>query len=283
MGASVVLLLAFLVGWILIWANDEAGPNAVWLTLGPVGFSAVTLLIAAQYWSLRRSNRLRRTESAFLTGASHNLRTPLAAIRAGLQTLSTAGEKLENQDKSRLYEAILHESERLEHRIDNLIETARLDLEQRPFETRVFDLGELVSDVFEDLRWAFIARGGTFTFPAASEPVLVSADRRALKLLIENLVDNALKFSDLPPSVEATCRSRDGQAIVTVTDHGVGFESNAQVFGNHRGGDRHRKGFGIGLRLARAIARGHGGDVTLRSPGPGLGATAELSLPLAED
>jgi signal transduction histidine kinase len=283
MGGSVALLLAFLVGWILIWANDEAGPNAVWLTLGPVGFSAVTLLIAAQYWSLRRSSRLRRTESAFLTGASHNLRTPLAAIRAGLQTLATAGEKLENQDKVRLYEAILHESERLERRIDNLIETARLDLEQRPYDRRVFDLSELVREVFDDLRWAFVARGGTFKLPPSPEPVLVSGDRRALKLLIENLVDNALKFSDLPPEVVTSCENRHGRALVTVTDHGVGFEAETQVFGPHRGGDSQRKGFGIGLRLARTIARGHGGDVTLRSPGRGLGATAELSLPLADD
>lgn len=279
---TLLVVVALLIGWVLAWAADEDGPNAVWLTLGPIAFSLVVALLTGLFWSLRHSTRLRQAEIAFLTGASHNLRTPLSAIRAGLQTLKTTGDKLRPEDTTLLFEAIMNETNRLELRIDNLIETARLDLEHAPYDIGAFDLITLVREVLEEARWAFTARGGTFTLDVHDEPLVIDGDRRAIKLVLENLVDNALKYSDGPPVVDITCAQSAEHSIVRVVDQGIGFASEADqdLFSGDRQGDTQRRGSGLGLRLSRAIARGHKGEVRLYSPGPKQGAIAEVWLPI---
>lgn len=281
---SMLLVIALLVGWVVVWALDDDGPNATWLTLGPVAFSLLLALLAGLFWSLRRSSRLRAVELAFLTGASHNLRTPLTAIRTGLQTLATT-EGLSLEDKRLLFTAVTNETHRLELRIDNLIETARLDLERRPYERRPIDLVTLVREVLDEARWAFAAAGGTFAHPAADEPLMVYGDRRALRLLFENLVDNALKYAEGPPRVDVSCTRSAEHAVVRIRDHGLGFSptDTPAIFSGSRRGDTGRKGSGLGLRLARVIARGHGGEVRLDSEGLHRGATAEVWLPLDEE
>lgn len=281
---SMLLVVALLVGWVVTWAVDDDGPNATWLTLGPVAFSLILALLAGLFWSLRRSSRLREVELAFLTGASHNLRTPLTAIRTGLQTLATT-DGLSQGDKRLLFTAVTNETHRLELRIDNLIETARLDLERRPYERRPIDLVTLVREVLDEARWAFAAAGGTYTPPSADEPLMIYGDRRALRLVFENLVDNALKYAEGPPRVDVTCTRSAEHAVVRVKDHGLGFApiDAPEVFSGSRRGDTGRKGSGLGLRLARVIARGHGGEVRLDSEGLHRGATAEVWLPLDEE
>ncbi len=286
-GLSVTVLIALvvvalLVGWVLAWANQEEGPNALWLTLGSIAFVAVLTLLGMLLLSLRTSNRLRQAEAAFLTGASHNLRTPLSAIRAAAQTVKQASS-LSPDDRARLLEAILHETSRLELRVDNLLETARLDLERRPFTRSTIALGELAASVLDDARWAFAARRGRSEMTCAAEPLSVDGDERALRLLLENLVDNALKYADGPPRVRVTVTRSADHAVVRVIDAGIGFASsgaNEELFRRFRRGDTGRPGSGLGLALGRAIARGHGGALILKSDGPGLGATAEVWLPL---
>jgi len=283
---AVLLVLALLVGWVLIWVEDPDGPSITWLTLGPIAFSIVFSLLIALFFSLRRSNRLRATEIAFLTGASHNLRTPLTAIRTGLQTLHTlAGtDHLSASDREVLWTAIQNEASRLELRIESLIEAARLDLEHRPYDRRPIDLVGLVRDVLDELRWAFAAQGGTIDPPDADAPLMVDGDERGLRLLFENLVDNALKYADGPARVTVTCSQSADHAVVRIRDHGLGFSPNeASALFDGRRGDTGRRGSGLGLRLARAIARSHGGEVRLDSAGPRLGATAEVWLPLEEE
>lgn len=280
---TLMLVIALLIGWVLTWATEEGGPNAVWLTLGPIAFSMIVALLAALFWSLRQSTRLRQAETAFLTGASHNLRTPLSAIRAAVQTLATTGMRLTESDRKLLFTAVMNETNRLELRIDNLIETARLDLEPKPYDVGPFDLSTLVREVLDEAFWAFQARGGSFTVTTPDEPLVIDGDRRALKLVLENLVDNALKYTDGQPLVEVTAIRSAEHAVVRMKDAGIGFDHAEQVFSGRRQGDTGFRGSGIGLRLSRTIARGHGGEVRLHSPGQRLGATAEVWLPLTDD
>jgi two-component system phosphate regulon sensor histidine kinase PhoR len=236
-----------------------------------------------QLWSLRASQRLHQAETMFLTGASHNLRTPLSAIRAAAQTLSSPS--VGEADRALLLDAILHETTRLELRVDNLLETARIDLEQKSYAAgaSALDLGALVREVHDEARWAFTARGGSFEVWLPEEPLFVAGDRRALRLLFENLVDNALKYSERAPRVSTSIGRSAEHAVVRVRDEGLGFASGSDLFSRPATGDVKRRGAGLGLRLARAIARGHGGQLNIESPGPGQGATAEVWLPLDEE
>lgn len=276
------LVVALLVGWVLAWANTTDGPNALWLTLGSVAFAGILLALTTLLITLRASHRLRHAEAAFLTGASHNLRTPLAAIRTATQTLRAA-PSLSAADRELLYSAVLHETGRLELRIDNLLETARLDLEKIAFVQSVVDLRRLAETVLSEARWAFTAAQGDYEL-VPGEPVRVQGDERALKLLLENLVDNALKYAGgRPPHVTVTVARSADHAVLRLKDEGLGFDAGSrdELFQRFYRGDTGRPGNGLGLALVRAIARGHDGEIHLASEGPGKGATAELWLPMA--
>lgn len=278
-------ICALLVGWVLAWARTDEATNAVFLILGPIAFSGILVSLAGLFWSLRASQRLRVAETTFVTGASHNLRTPLSAIRAAAQTLSSL--PVSETDRGLLLDAILQETTRLELRIDNLLETARIDLDQRPYEAGLdaVDLGALLRDVLDDARWAFAARAGSSALSAPDEPLFVAGDARALRLLFENLVDNALKYSERAPRVTVEV-TRDGRrGVVRVTDEGIGFDpaTAGDLLVRPATGDVRRRGAGLGLRLARSIARGHGGGLRIASDGPGRGARAEVWLPLDEE
>jgi signal transduction histidine kinase len=291
-------VIALLVGWVIAYATDDE-PHVWLLILGPIAFSGVLVTLAALYVQLRGAERLRQAENAFLTGASHNLRTPLSAIRAATQTL--ADEGIAPEDRRMLIEAVLHETNRLELRIDTLLETARIDFERRPYLTERIDLVALLSDIVRDARWAVAIRQGTFRFAVEDTTVMsadgamvgkesipaipVNGDRRALRIMFENLIDNAIKSAHEGLTIEILLRRSGDHGVVRVRDHGVGFDiAEAEtLFSGRRPGDTRRRGTGLGLPLSRAIARGHHGELRLDSPGVGEGALAEVWLPLAED
>jgi signal transduction histidine kinase len=283
-----LLCIALLVGWIFAWATVDTGPNGWLLTLGPIAFSALLTVLGLLYFELRAAQRLRQAENAFLTGASHNLRTPLTAIRAATQTLTDDG--LDAPDRSMLLDAVLHETNRLELRIDTLLETARIDFEDRPYTLERIDLTVLLRDILRDARWSFAVRQGSFALrvegrdalpPDSELPALnLAGDRRAIRILFENLIDNAIKSAADALSVEIDAAREGESCVVRVRDAGVGFppESAETLFSGRRPGDTRRRGTGLGLPLSRAIARGHGGELLMSSGGPGRGAEATVRL-----
>ena len=273
------VIVALLVGWVLLWVDRGGDLNITLLVLGTVAFTIVIAFVAIIVHGLRGQAHLRQVEAAFLTGASHNLRTPVGAIRAAAQAIEKGG--LTDEQRDRLVRAIVHETRRLSLRIDNLLETGRLDVERLAFGDETLDLASLTRAVVAEHAIGAEARGGTIDVVAES-PVPVHGDSRALHLLLENLVDNALKYSDGAPAVYVAVARHGEHAWLRVEDRGIGFDpASPPRFQRFRRGDTGRPGSGLGLPLARAIARGHGGDLYIVSHGEGQGAVAELWLPLA--
>ncbi len=275
------VLVALLVGWVLLWVYRPGGPSITLLTLGSIAFAAVLVVLTTLVVQLRGQTRLRNAEAVFLAAASHNLRTPLAGIRAAAQTLQRP--ELPPDRRDALLERIVHETGRLGRLVDNILESGRLEVEGVAFENALIAMTDLVQVAVADLAPIAELQGGSVHF-TASDACLVHGDRTALRLLIDNLLDNALKYSEGAPDIRVGVEPVQGFALVRVTDAGLGFSTghSESLFRRFaRGSDTGRPGTGLGLALARAIARGHGGDVHLSSEGLGRGATAELWLPLA--
>ena len=277
-----VLVVCLLVGWVLLWVRQEGQPNITILTLGCVGFALLlTMLFTVQnrlsaYW------RMRQAEAAYLAGVSHNLRTPVSAIRAAAQTLQQT--ELTNEQRARFLDAIVRETRRLALRIDNALETGRLEVERQAFDHTAVALHALLVRCVTEGALLAEGRGGSVLLSSEDE-LWVRGEDRAIKLLFDNLIDNALKYSDGPPLITVTAELRDTFALVRVVDQGCGFDprETTRLFRRFGRGETGRTGTGLGLSLAQAIARGHGGDVHLHSDGEGAGATAEVWLPLVQE
>ncbi len=274
-----VVMAALLVGWVLLWVNRPGGANIPLLTIGCVAFTLVIAVIVTLHNRLTAHWRLRQAEALFLTGVSHSLRTPIGAIRAAAQLLERGD--LERERYDRLVRAIIQETRRLALRVDNVLETGRLEVERAAFGGEAVDVGALVQAVADELQPVIDNRDGTLQVSVDGHaPVL--GDPRALRLMLDNLVDNGLNYADAEPHLTITMERRDDFVLVRISDRGLGFPGAdaPNLFRRSFRGDTRQGGTGLGLPLARAIARGHGGELHLHSDGPKKGAVAEIWLPL---
>lgn len=277
-------VVALLVGWVLLWVSYPGGISPTLLTLGCIAFTLVLGLLATLQRRLGTAFRLRQVEAAFLAGMSHALRTPVSAILAAAQALERPD--LLPAQRDRLLGAIIMQTRNLALRVDNVLEAGRLDVESQEFGVEPFSLARLVGAAIEAVRPVVEARGGELDV-TLDETLVVRADDRAIRLMLDNLLDNAVKAAAGPPRVRVALGRSGAYAVLRIADEGTGFEpqSRGRLFGRlrrFRRSDVGRTGHGLGLPLARAIARGHNGDLYLYSDGPGTGAQAEVWLPLHE-
>jgi two-component system, OmpR family, sensor histidine kinase KdpD len=226
-------------------------------------------------------NRLR---AALLSAVSHDLRTPLAAIKANASSLLQHDVAWAREDIDEFAQSIVEESDRLNTLITNLLDMSRLEADTVPLRVRPVGLDDVIPAVLHTLPF----RHAPIVVDLPREMPVVMADPILLERIVVNLLDNALRWS--PPEEKVTVRSTTtptGWVRLEVIDRGPGIPEYARerVFQPfQRGGDAPQdgKGLGLGLAVARGFARAVGGDVTLES-NPGGGTVAVVSLPAAHD
>lgn len=225
---------------------------------------------------LREADRLRR----FADDASHELRTPIAAI-TGYAELYEAGGVEEGRGLDRAMSRIREASDRAGRLVEDLLALARLDREIGMSRADL-DIGSLVADIAEDSR----VSTGRDVRSKVPGPVMVNGDAVWLRQAIENLVSNAVANAPGPSPIEVVVRREADKALVLVVDHGPGIPEpeRERVFDRFArpdsARDRTHGGAGLGLAIVREVVLSHGGEVAILET-PGGGATVEVALPLA--
>ena len=218
--------------------------------------------------SLERSVEAQRQ---LVADASHELRTPIASLRANIQTLEQS-DRLPPAEQAGLRGDIIQELDELTSLVADIVELARGTGRAEPVDDVRID--EILASVLERSRAR--AANGT-TLRARSEPTLVRGDPERIQRAISNLVDNAVKWS--PPDGLVEIDLAGGR--LTVRDHGPGFaeEDIPHVFERFYRADSARRlpGSGLGLAIARQAAEAHGGAVSA-SNAPGGGAEVRVSF-----
>ena len=221
-------------------------------------------------------------ERQFISDASHELRTPLTIINANAQMLQRWGDRDPEVMRASL-EAIAEESGRLAGMVSGMLTLAKAEAgDAIPKEPLVLE--RLVDDVVAHARERAAAKGLTIeAHHPANASTIVIADAGLLRQLLNNLVDNAIKFTE-SGRVDVTVRREDGQAVVDVADTGPGIDAGEadRLFDRFFRGDpshaRAIEGTGLGLAIVRSIARVHGGTVSARVRPEG-GSVFTVSLP----
>lgn len=221
--------------------------------------------------------RLRR----FISDASHELRTPVAAIRGHAELWRTRI----STDLDTIMGRIESESTRMGDLVDDMLLLARLD-QSRPLEQEPVDLLSLAADAVVDAQALQPERSITLHAEPSPDPPVVLGDEARLRQILANLVTNALAHTPASSPIEVDVRTRDDRVVVSVRDSGPGMppEVLTKVFDRFYRADpgrtRSHGGSGLGLAIVRSLTEAHGGTVTCAST-PGQGSTFRLSLPLA--
>jgi signal transduction histidine kinase len=247
---------------------------------GPViedGAVVAGLLISIDVTDLRR---LDRAKDEFLNIAAHELKTPLTAVRAYLQLAQRRGAA--DPRVGQLIHNAVQGTYRMQRLIADMLDTARLESGRLRLQLERCDLARIVLDVEERFR-RDLTEGQSITVQVEA-PLLLDGDPVRLDQMIGNLLSNALRHGPPGRPVRLSARKENNVAIVEVADEGEGIppEFVPHLFERlARGKTAKGDGLGLGLFLARNLARLHHGDITV-DPGCGRGARFSLKLPLAD-
>jgi len=217
----------------------------------------------------------------FLSVATHELKTPIAAMLLRLQRLGRTLTK-EQHPCAPEVEAVLSQLGRLMRLIDNVLDVGRLRTGKLSLERGPVDLAELAKDVLDRLSDLARASGSELRLREV-QPVRGNWDRERLEQLLTNLVTNAIKYGGGRP-VEVSVEAGPGAGRIVVRDRGIGIAAadHERIFHRFERGTEQHGGtsLGLGLYIARELARAHGGDVRVESElGTGSAFTVELPLP----
>jgi signal transduction histidine kinase len=233
---------------------------------------------------IEQSIQLEQLKADFLRLASHELRAPLAVVRGYLSMMEdgTLGEL--DDSVATVLPLLRAKLDEMNQLVNEMLETARLEDSALQLRLEPLDLREVVREAVGALEPLAGARH-RLVMSAAAEPVPVHGDRGRLTMVVSNLVHNAIKYSPAGGDVEVGCAAAGAMGVVSVADHGIGiadadrdrlFTRFGRLVTEQTAGI---PGTGLGLYLARDLARRHGGDIDVRSA-PGRGSTFTLSLPL---
>ncbi|MCB2213415.1 HAMP domain-containing histidine kinase [bacterium] len=238
------------------------------------------------YVTLRREIQVERQYANFLSAVTHELRSPIAAMRLLMESLQ--GDLTPDQ-RDRVLLNMNRSLDRLHGLIDRLLTTREFVGQRRPLrELNVVDLGKHTRRVLDELYAHHpVAAGRLQVSVAPSLPARIHSGHWGI--LVSNLVDNALKYSDSEQPVRVDVSRKGSRVVLTVADMGEGFSHSERqrIFKRfYRIGEedtRTAEGSGLGLYLVREIARSFRGDVSAHSDGPGQGATFTVRVPLAKE
>jgi two-component system sensor histidine kinase KdpD len=258
-------------------AADESGREHAQALCTLIGQALLRLKLTRSMQGAREEAQRQHLQSTFLAAISHDLRTPLAAVVGAASSLQTQREKFSRAEQDRLLASIVSEANYLSTVTENTLQLVRLD---SPGELHLGweSIEEIVGAVLARVRQRDPARRISSRVPPGLP--LIHADPVLLAQLLENLLDNALKYSEQPIELEVSQRGAELHVCVKDRGPGIADADAARIFEPYRRSDRSgQRGAGLGLALCRAIAGAHGGVLTVQRRSGG-GSSFRLSLPI---
>jgi signal transduction histidine kinase/ActR/RegA family two-component response regulator len=225
-----------------------------------------------------------RRKDEFLAMLGHELRNPLAPIWTAIELLRQLPAQGERQAWVR--DVIARQVAQLSRLVDDLLDVSRINLGKIELRLEALDLGAIAIQALEASRPLLSERNHQVSVELPMVPVRVQGDAVRLTQIISNLLNNAAKYTDPPGQVRLRVASEGGEAIVTVSDTGIGISAEmlGRVFDLFAQGrqarDRSKGGLGVGLTLVKRLVEMHGGHVRVSSPGEGHGSEFVLGFPL---
>jgi two-component system, OmpR family, sensor kinase len=238
-------------------------------------------LVTALNELLARLERTLGAQREFVADAAHELRTPLTALRLQVQLADRAREP---DERAAAFAALKHGLDRATRLVEQLLALARQEPEAAPQPKRPVNLGELVREVVAELEPLALAKSIDLGV-TRDDAGTIQGDRDGLHTLLENLVDNAARYTPAGGRVDAAAYRESGSAVLTVVDTGPGIppEDRERVLDRfYRRVGSEAAGSGLGLSIVKNIAERHGARVVLDAGPAGKGLAVRVVFPRDE-
>ena len=231
-----------------------------------------------------REMELARMQADFAAGVTHEFKSPITCIRLAMERI-IAGRVHDTASLSEYHNSIWRQTDRLEGLVNRLLETHRIDSGKNQYHFAPHNIVDIAETAIAHLRTQAEAKNINLTLEADDTLREIDVDRTAIQDSIENLIDNAIKYSPPGRHVQVVVRYSPQEFTVTVQDQGNGIPPAdlPRIFERfyRSRNDPHPsvRGTGLGLPLVKAVAEGHGGSVDVRSV-PGQGSEFCIHIPI---
>jgi len=265
----------------------------LWGQMAPLAIPTVVLMliiVACFIYTIRTILSQRRFADHlmdFINNMTHEFKTPLSTVRLACEAIGRREVLDDSARVTHFNEMIMTEARRMQGQADKILQMAVLEQGNLDLDREEVDVHELLVGVVEAMALQVENRGGKIESQLSASSWHIMADRVHLTNAICNLLDNANKYSPQSPQIKVTTSSTGGELSITVSDRGVGMDSEErrQAFEKYYRvpkGDRHDvKGFGLGLTYVKLIVTSLGGTAQLSSR-PSEGTQVEIRLPLTK-
>jgi len=244
---------------------------------------ADAILVLQDTTDVQRMDKMR---ADFVANASHELKTPITAIRGFAETL-IEDEAIERQTQQRFIRKIHGQSIRLSDLVSELLALSRLESNDAAFNTQV-DLQQIVQRVCDNLQAVAQGHQVILDLDTKGQPIILLGDENALSQMVTNLVDNAIKYTPAMGHVHVVIEVDASTALLSIKDDGIGIDEANQerIFERFYRVDKARSqslgGTGLGLAIVKHIVQSHKGSLKLKSK-LNQGSTFVIKIPLASD
>ncbi len=235
--------------------------------------------------ALEQEKRLGELRSHFVATVSHEFRTPLAIINSSTEILRFYGHKLTESEKLKRMDRIRDAISRMVTLLDDVLLMNKAESGKLSFNPAPVDVVALCRNVVEDMV-SLAGTGVEFSFVNDVDSLIAEVDENLMRLIIDNLVSNAIKYSPAGGAVTVDLRRDGDQLILKVQDTGIGIPERNQphIFESFFRGENagEAPGTGLGLTITREAVERHGGTITFESEA-GQGTVFTVTIPLAHD
>jgi two-component system phosphate regulon sensor histidine kinase PhoR len=260
-----------------------------WLILSVV--FAIILILAYFYtlYFFYRQKRLSEIKSDFINNMTHEFKTPLATISLASEMLMKKSVQEDDAKMQRYCKIIFDENSRLQNHVDQILKVSLLEKGRFRLKKKNVDIHELILQTLESFEISVRERNGSLNHHFCARKFIVLADPIHLTNVINNLLDNANKYSNDPPVISVGTFNDGNGIVISVEDKGIGISDENQhlIFKNlYRvpTGNLYNKksGFGIGLYYVQTIVEAHGGHIKIKSA-PDKGSRFDIYLPFVSN
>lgn len=250
------------------------------ILLGMFSVGTIVLFVFGQ-----RQVKLIRQQRNFVSSVTHELRSPLSSLQLALETLDC--RELQKEMQTKLVKMAIRDIERLSRLVTQILVSARLDRGLSAFEDKKVDLNarELIIQAVEQNLWLDKNLNHRITIEC-HEDLNLSSGKGDLSLILTNLIENAIKYSDKETPIKIKAIKDDRQVIFSVKDHGIGINPSdmrkifRMFYRSNIASTKAVPGTGLGLFIVKSLSQSIGAKIWAESPGRGSGSIFYLSIPV---
>jgi two-component system phosphate regulon sensor histidine kinase PhoR len=262
----------------------------IWQTMGLnlLGSAILLFIMVGCFYiammTILKQKKLAEIKNDFINNMTHEFKTPISTISLATQLIQEDASVHENASIQRYLGIIKDENVRLGQQVERVLQTAQMEREEIVLKKKKVNMHELILQVIEMNQPMLMAKNGVIHTAFSDHPAELLIDEVHMSNVINNLIDNAVKYSAEAPEISIETKAIDSTFILQVSDKGIGMQKDVltQVFEPFyrvpTGNVHNVKGFGLGLSYVKKIVEAHGGNVQVKSQ-LGKGSTFEITIP----